>query len=166
MTIEEAIRHFEVWAACNYKQTREAAKLAIEALRSKKEAENTGRSEWISVENRLPQNMENVLAANKRGKIYDIDKAWWNGASWCRCAKGTYRNVTHWMPLPPPPQMEVIAMKTNADRIREMTDRELADFLCGFQNREDCAACIAGHLCEYGERGIDKWLRQPIEEET
>ena len=27
-----------------------------------------------------------------------------NGYSFDRCAKGIYRNVTHWMPLPEPPK--------------------------------------------------------------
>lgn len=62
--------------------------------------------QWISVKDRLPEEFENVIAANKRGKAYDIDKAWWNGYRWDRCGKGSYRNVTHWMPLPEPPEEE------------------------------------------------------------
>lgn len=58
---------------------------------------------WISVKDRLPDEFKNVIVANKRGKTYDIDKAWWNGYSWDRCGKGPYRNVTHWIPLPEPP---------------------------------------------------------------
>lgn len=34
MDIEEAIKHFEAQAQCNYKPTREAAELAIVALRT------------------------------------------------------------------------------------------------------------------------------------
>lgn len=59
---------------------------------------------WISVDERLPDEFENVIVANKRGKQFDIDKAWWNGSHFDRCAKGLYHNVTHWMPLPQPPQ--------------------------------------------------------------
>ncbi len=61
-------------------------------------------AEWISVKERLPEEFENVLVANRRGKHYDIDKAWWSGSGFSRCAKGSYRNVTHWMPLPEPPK--------------------------------------------------------------
>lgn len=61
-------------------------------------------SPWHRVEDELPEKFVNVILANKRGKHYDIDKGWWNGHSYDRCAKGIYRNVTHWMPLPEPPK--------------------------------------------------------------
>ena len=61
---------------------------------------------WIPVTERLPEKFENVLVANKRGKHYDIDKGWWNGSFFDRCAKGSYSNVTHWMSLPEPPKEE------------------------------------------------------------
>ena len=63
-------------------------------------------SPWHRVEDELPEKFVNVILANKRGKHYDIDKGWWNGYSFDRCAKGIYRNVTHWMPLPEPPKEE------------------------------------------------------------
>ena len=63
-------------------------------------------SPWHRVEEELPEKFVNVILANKRGKHYDIDKGWWNGYSFDRCAKGIYRNVTHWMPLPEPPKEE------------------------------------------------------------
>lgn len=61
---------------------------------------------WIPVTERLPEKFENCLIANKRGKHYDIDKGWWNGSFFDRCAKGSYSNVTHWMPLPELPKEE------------------------------------------------------------
>lgn len=36
-------------------------------------------SEWVNVKDRLPDLFQNVLVVNKRGKSFDIDKAWWNG---------------------------------------------------------------------------------------
>lgn len=39
MTTEEAIKIFESWAECNYKQTRDAAVMAISALRAQQQAE-------------------------------------------------------------------------------------------------------------------------------
>lgn len=63
-------------------------------------------SRWIPVTERLPEPFENIFVANKRGKHYDIDKGWWNGTFFDRCAKGPYHNVTHWMPLPEPPEEE------------------------------------------------------------
>ena len=58
---------------------------------------------------------------------------------------------------------------TNADRIRAMTDEELAELLC---NRVD--DCYAGHcpgapLCRRGDgkaNGLRKWLKQPAEGEA
>jgi hypothetical protein len=61
---------------------------------------------WIPVAEQLPGPFENILVANKRGKHYDIDKGWWNGSFFDRCAKGGYHNVTHWRPLPQPPEEE------------------------------------------------------------
>lgn len=61
---------------------------------------------WISVDDALPEEFENVIVANKRGKIFDIDKAWWNGSGFARCGKPNYYKVTHWMPLPKPPEVK------------------------------------------------------------
>lgn len=63
---------------------------------------------WIPVEERLPERGQNVLVANKRGKQWDIDKAWLSclGSGFDRCGKRPLYNVTHWMPLPEPPKEE------------------------------------------------------------
>lgn len=55
---------------------------------------------------------------------------------------------------------------TNADRIRAMTDEELAEFLCEFNG---CYSdkCPGVELCEFGgglANGLKKWLQQPAEE--
>ena len=49
MTREEAIKHFEAWAQCNYAPTRDAALMALSALRpvSREQVERM-RGEWIS----------------------------------------------------------------------------------------------------------------------
>lgn len=61
---------------------------------------------WISVTERLPEKGQNVLVANKRGKQWDIDKAWLSclGSGFDRCGKRPLYNVTHWMLLPEPPE--------------------------------------------------------------
>ena len=66
------------------------------------------KTEWIDVNVEMPKEFENVLVANKRGNIYDIDKAWWNGCYFARCGKSGYHNVTHWMPLPEPPNQLIL----------------------------------------------------------
>lgn len=55
---------------------------------------------------------------------------------------------------------------TNADKIRAMTDEELAEWLC---DSSDCylGRCVALDLCECNAgkaNGMKKWLKQPAEE--
>jgi len=85
----------------------------LEALCKRQEAklvelteELASKPRWVPVTERLPEKFENVIVANKRGKHFDIDKGWWNGSFFDRCAKGGYHNVTHWMPLPQAPKEE------------------------------------------------------------
>jgi hypothetical protein len=56
---------------------------------------------------------------------------------------------------------------TNADRIRAMSDEELAIFLCG--KMEFCAIdCPGAELCNSNggrANGLVKWLQQPAGEE-
>jgi hypothetical protein len=71
-------------------------------------------SKWISVKDRLPPLMESVLVSQFKSKIdNDIYVAWieklgiknkpmWQ-YSWC-CGCYVPKGVTHWMPLPEPPQ--------------------------------------------------------------
>lgn len=58
---------------------------------------------------------------------------------------------------------------TNADRIREMTDEELASFLCNFltscEPEHPCNDCVAKSYCHTGHNGMIDWLQQPAEEE-
>lgn len=61
-------------------------------------------SEWISVENKLPEPESKVLFYNgiidtciyRKGKFCDFDE---NGYLY------EIRHVTHWMPLPNPPEV-------------------------------------------------------------
>lgn len=62
---------------------------------------------------------------------------------------------------------------TNAERIRAMTDQELADFLCGVYDDENCSVyqCESGKfingtiILDYDEFKILDWLQQPAEVE-
>lgn len=63
---------------------------------------------------------------------------------------------------------------TNADRIRAMSDEELADFLVGYNSCQQCAFSF-GWICapdredysDFGKcmEGRKRWLQQPAEEE-
>lgn len=59
----------------------------------------------------------------------------------------------------------ITAQKTNADRIRNMTDEELEDFL--FNIGVNCALCNENGGCEShrfcDDETLEKWLQSPVE---
>lgn len=55
--------------------------------------------------------------------------------------------------------------QTNADRIRAMSDEELAKWLCSILTAECCdRSCPARYMCDFDDNGLIKWLKQPAEE--
>ncbi len=57
-------------------------------------------SEWISIDERLPDDYEDVIAGNS----YGVNFAWYDGESWLFPGDSVHGEVTHWQPLPEPPQ--------------------------------------------------------------
>ena len=57
--------------------------------------------EWISVEDRLPEDSANVLVCHKNGLVTTNA---WLGANWW--FKNERNPITHWMPMPQPPKGE------------------------------------------------------------
>ena len=57
---------------------------------------------------------------------------------------------------------------TNADRIRNINNEELAMFLCDFRSCDAdeyiCEGCKAEKYCRAGHAGTIDWLQQPAEE--
>lgn len=55
--------------------------------------------------------------------------------------------------------------QTNADRIRSMTDEELAEFMCSnvSNGTVNCAFCAAEEFCRMGHNGWLDWLKQECE---
>lgn len=54
---------------------------------------------------------------------------------------------------------------TKADRIRRMTDDELAAFLCGISSHLEegrCELCIAAPYCRAGHTGFLDWLKEEV----
>lgn len=54
---------------------------------------------------------------------------------------------------------------TNADRIRAMSDEELAEFLCGVFDEDECSGkYICGvTIADYDQFNIAEWLKQPAD---
>lgn len=59
---------------------------------------------------------------------------------------------------------------TNAERIRAMSDEELAKFLCEFRSlgasNHPCNVCKAEEFCSLGHNGMIDWLHRPAEEDV
>ena len=64
----------------------------------------------------------------------------------------------------------ILCQETNADRIRRMSDEELARFLCDFRSCDSdghpCGGCKAEPYCKTGHNGMIDWLQQLAEEDT
>lgn len=58
---------------------------------------------------------------------------------------------------------------TNADRIRAMSDEELANWMCEWFDGFGCVRyCPGGEFCNATDgksNGVKKWLQQPAEED-
>lgn len=52
----------------------------------------------------------------------------------------------------------------NGDRIRSMTDNDLAEFLCSITDCFD-GKCPAAEYCRSGHNGMKEYLQQRVEEE-
>lgn len=82
--------------------------------------------EWISVKDRLPISRKCVLAYQPETlctfTMYYADGEW---NYFCRASNATerYYKITHWMPLPEPPNMEEERLK------QEMYEREASGYI-------------------------------------
>lgn len=66
-------------------------------------------NEWVSVVERLPEEeiapgrrQVTVLVCSKAGRVSSASRVWWLDRGW-RWSKMMNNYVTHWMPLPTPP---------------------------------------------------------------
>lgn len=79
--------------------------IARSALRNEQIAPTlTPQNEWVRVEERLPAPKQNVLAYSHKSGIAEADYAdgVWMQYRWSAVMDG----VTHWMPLPAPPERQ------------------------------------------------------------
>ena len=99
---------------------------------------------------------------NNCGNCANYDRAQKEHTDVCAKCVTAYVNderqePSHWKRIP----------MTNGDKIRAMTDEELAEWLC---DSSDCylGRCIAFELCRSGvgkANGMKKWLQQPAEDD-
>lgn len=126
---------------------------------------------WIPVSKRLPDEpKENPFFEGKKLELYLVTvkgtdypfRAFWNGKfftdGWSKA------DVTAWMPLPEPYRKGEPPKQTNADRIRSMTDEELAvNMMCPNENGLAEIHCDKNDNCNCYECLL-KWLRAESEE--
>ena len=78
----------------------------------------------------------------------------------------TYCNDCYWANGKPPTKWEPAPFwtpDTNADRIRAMSDEEIAQWLC---LNYSCTKCLGQELCTISDgkaNGLLKWLKQPAD---
>lgn len=59
------------------------------------------RSQWISVKDKLPQKFEPVIVCREEGKV---EQGYKDVGDWWKVYGTRTKRVTHWMPLPEPPE--------------------------------------------------------------
>lgn len=63
--------------------------------------------EWIPVTERLPEPFRPVIVCREKGKgEYIVEQGFKDVGDWWKVYGTRTKNVTHWMPLPEPPEEE------------------------------------------------------------
>ena len=109
MTIEEAINELQSYADHSWGGLNDAFELAIAALNAQKE-QNVKVSEWISVEDRLPDTFESVLGhCPDEYPLQTVHEVYVNGfGQWKSAQVHDNKNITHWMPMPESPVIKTL----------------------------------------------------------
>lgn len=109
VTREEAIKRIETHivyhqsGAWPFTKTDEALEMAIAALREQDVTDINVGGKWVSVEERLPKKFSIVLAYDPDDGVGEAD---WDGCKFHWTETEAIASVTHWMPMPEPPEVE------------------------------------------------------------
>ena len=113
MTRKEAIAYFESRRNYNpHDGDPEAERLALAALRAQQELESKPLNGWISVKDRLPEPKHEFDARNwylvalSNGVVKELAYEFNNNSVFGYGWRETAYPVTHWQPMPEPPQTE------------------------------------------------------------
>lgn len=134
---------------------------------------------WIPCSERLPEVKADVLLSLRSLDVYTGFRA---NTAGCFYVEGEgcvpFKNVIAWQPLPAPYQEPAAEPEmTNADRIRNMTDEELAKFIhavgCNSNYGDDCGFpfchSMKGNLCHGIKDNTDartlEWLKSEVVKE-
>ena len=111
MTRKDAIEAIKCnWPDSRYTILREALDMAISALREQ-DAADKDVEKWISVKDRMPEPGVNVLARcfyHECWQMFVCHVSKINTGHWYTGITGQWVQVTHWMPLPEPPEEKTI----------------------------------------------------------
>lgn len=103
MNRAEAIKELQSYADNSWGGLNEAFEMAIAALRERETVTNCNGLEWISVQERLPEQFQSVLSYRGNKVLFEVDFIDEQGKWYSQCKYSTTK-VTHWMPLPEPPK--------------------------------------------------------------
>ena len=157
MKREEAIKDLDIirfnphWdELVNEEYRKELMEMAITALQNQ--------PVWIPVSERLPEESLNSVRGwdTYRNRCCFVQ---YLGGRFVLGDDNDSVNVTAWMPLPEPYRESEPHKQTNADRIRSMTDEELADFLVTVETYGYHDQSISGTY------EMNEWLLMESEEE-
>ena len=107
---ETAKRELLSWAVCmNHPEylMRDDALHVIDSIPAA-DANGVTVQEWISVDDRLPEDDSDVLAYSRIGEEFRIYPACYSNGVWFDCVFNAPATdtTTHWMPIPNPPKGE------------------------------------------------------------
>ncbi len=78
----------------------EACAIAADALRNQGGRQDS----WISVRDRLPERFEPVLVCREKNGSPYVEQGYKDVGEWWKVYGTRTKQITHWMPLPEPPE--------------------------------------------------------------